>query len=158
MNLIAGDSVPGTIQKHVRPRTGRTSRKDLTMSQTLTSLLVHLIFSTRNRVSIIRPEVEPELFAYMGGILKNCESRLLDAGGTSDHVHLLVSQSKKIALSALMKELKKSSSADQDCGKKFSRFPLAGRLRSFFNWPTRPARIEALHREPERGSRHSRRS
>jgi len=68
------------------------------MSQTLTSLLVHLIFSTKNRVSIITPEVELDLFAYMGGILKNCESRLLDAGGTSDHVHLLVSQSKNIAV------------------------------------------------------------
>ena len=34
----------------------------------------------------------------MGGILKNYESRLLDAGGTSDHVHLLVSQSKNIAV------------------------------------------------------------
>ena len=81
------------------------------MSQTLTSLLVHLIFSTKNRVPIITPEVEPALFAYMGGILKNHGSRLLDAGGTSDHVHLLVSQSKNIALSALMKELKGSSSA-----------------------------------------------
>jgi len=47
----------------------------------------------------------------MGGVLKNYDSRLLDAGGTSDHVHLLVSQSKNIALSALMKELKKSSSS-----------------------------------------------
>ena len=83
------------------------------MSQTLTCLLVHLIFSTKNRVSIITPDVEPDLFAYMGGILKNCESRLLDAGGTSDHVHLLVSQSKNIALSALMKELKRSSSGSR---------------------------------------------
>jgi hypothetical protein len=48
------------------------------MSQTLTSLLVHLIFSTKNRDSIITPDVEPDLFAYMGGILKNYESRLLD--------------------------------------------------------------------------------
>ena len=93
------------------------------MSQTLTSLLVHLIFSTKNRVSIITPEVEPDLFAYMGGILKNCESRLLDAGGTSDHVHLLVSQSKNIALSALMKELKKSSSAwSKTAGRRFQDF------------------------------------
>src|SRR6266566_4876340 len=81
------------------------------MSQTLTSLLVHLIFSTKNRVPVITPEVEPDLFAYMGGILKNYESRLLDAGGTSDHVHLLVSQSKTIALSVLMKDVKKDSSS-----------------------------------------------
>jgi REP-associated tyrosine transposase len=80
------------------------------MSQTLTSLLVHLVFSTKNREQIITPEVEPDLFAYIGGILKNNQSRLLDAGGTSDHVHLLVSQSKNIALSALLKDVKKDSS------------------------------------------------
>jgi putative transposase len=80
------------------------------MSQTLTSLLAHLVFSTKNRTPIITPEIEPQLFAYIGGILKAYESRLLDAGGRSDHVHLLVSQSKNIALSKLMKELKQSSS------------------------------------------------
>ncbi len=81
------------------------------MAQTLTSLLVHVIFSTKNRASLITPEIEPELFAYIGGILKNNESRLLDAGGTTDHVHLLISQSKNIALSSLLKEVKKSSSS-----------------------------------------------
>ena len=35
---------------------------------------------------------------------------MLAAGGVSDHVHLLVSQSKNIALSVLLAELKKSSS------------------------------------------------
>ena len=81
------------------------------MAQTLVSLLVHIIFSTKTREPLITPEVEPELFAYIGGILKNQESRLLDAGGTSDHVHLLVSQSKNIALSSLMKDVKKDSSS-----------------------------------------------
>jgi REP element-mobilizing transposase RayT len=80
------------------------------MAQTLTSLLVHLIFSTKNRARLITPEVEPELFAYIGGILKNNQSRLL-AGGTSDHVHLLVSQSKNIAVSELLKDVKKDSSS-----------------------------------------------
>ena len=41
------------------------------MSETLTSLLAHLVFSTKNRTPLITPEIEPELFAYMGGILKN---------------------------------------------------------------------------------------
>jgi len=47
----------------------------------------------------------------MGGILKNHQSRLLDAGGTDDHVHLLVSQSKNIALASLLKEVKGDSSS-----------------------------------------------
>ena len=81
------------------------------MAQTLVSIIVHVIFSTKNREALITPEIEPELFAYMGGILKNHESRLLDAGGTADHVHLLVSQSKNLSLSSLMKEVKKGSSS-----------------------------------------------
>ena len=80
------------------------------MAQTLVSLLVHVIFSTKNHEPFISPSIEPELFAYMGGILKNQNSRLLDAGGTADHVHLLISQSKNVSLSSLMKDLKKDSS------------------------------------------------
>ena len=80
------------------------------MAQTLVSLLVHVIFSTKNREPFISPRLEPELFAYIGGILKNQNSRLLDAGGTADHVHLLISQSKNVSLSSLMKDLKKDSS------------------------------------------------
>src|SRR6185503_4866464 len=81
------------------------------MAQTLVNLLIHLIFSTKNREPLITREIEPELFAYMGGILKHNESRLLDAGGTADHVHLLISQSKNISLSSLMKDVKKDSSS-----------------------------------------------
>lgn len=81
------------------------------MSQTLVSLMAHVVFSTKNREPFITPEIEPELFSYVGGILKNHESRLMDAGGTADHVHLLVSQSKNISLSALMKDIKKDSSS-----------------------------------------------
>jgi REP element-mobilizing transposase RayT len=81
------------------------------MAQTLVSLLTHVIFSTKNREPFINPDVEPELFAYIGGILKNNESRLLGAGGTTDHVHLLISQSKNIALSSLRKDVQKDSSS-----------------------------------------------
>jgi len=80
------------------------------MAQTLVCLRVHVIFSTKDRRPLITPEVEPELYAYMAGTAKNLESRSLATGGTSNHVHLLLSQSKNIALSHLMEEIKKSSS------------------------------------------------
>ena len=59
---------------------------------------------------MIAPEAESELYAYMGGTMKNFDSICLAAGGTSNHVHLLISQAKTIALSRLMEEVKKSSS------------------------------------------------
>jgi REP element-mobilizing transposase RayT len=80
------------------------------MAQTLVCLRVHVVFSTKDRRPMITPEVEPELYAYMAGTAKNLDSRCLAAGGTSNHVHLLISQSKNMALSRLMEEVKKSSS------------------------------------------------
>jgi REP element-mobilizing transposase RayT len=80
------------------------------MAQTLTSLMVHVVFSTKNREAIITPEVEPELYAYLGGTAKNLDSHCLAAGGTENHLHLLLSQSKKVPLCHLMEELKKGSS------------------------------------------------
>ena len=80
------------------------------MAQTLVCLRVHVVFSTKDRHPMITQEVEPELYAYLGGTIRNLDSRCLAAGGTSNHVHLLISQSKNMALSLLMEEIKKSSS------------------------------------------------
>ena len=80
------------------------------MAQTLVCLRVHAVFSTKNRRPMITADIEPELYAYLGGVMKNLESHCLAAGGTDNHVHLLISQSKNMALSKLMEEIKKSSS------------------------------------------------
>ncbi len=80
------------------------------MAQTLTRLVVHVVFSTKERPNLISPAVEPELHAYLGGICRNRESPALAIGGTENHVHLLIGLSKNIALSDLMMTLKKGSS------------------------------------------------
>ncbi len=80
------------------------------MAQTLTRVLIHIVFSTRNREALIPVEIEPDLFAYIGGICRNNECVLMDAGGTTDHVHLLVSVSKNIALAQLLLQIKRDSS------------------------------------------------
>lgn len=80
------------------------------MAQTLVKIYLHVVFSTKNRENLLLPEIESELFAYIGGILRKHNSILLAANGTANHIHLLISQSKNIALSDLVRELKKSSS------------------------------------------------
>ena len=80
------------------------------MAQTLVIQLLHLVFSTKNRVELISPEMEKDLFSYMTGIVRNCDSKLLAINGTADHVHVLVSLSKNWALAGFMEELKKDSS------------------------------------------------
>jgi REP element-mobilizing transposase RayT len=80
------------------------------MAQTLTRLLGHVVFSTKRRRNLIAPVIEPELYAYLSEICRSRESPALAIGGTRDHVHLLISLSKNIALSDLMMTLKKDSS------------------------------------------------
>ena len=80
------------------------------MAQTLVKIYVHIVFSTKSRGELILSEIERELFAYIGGVLRKHQSVLLAANGTSNHIHLLISLSKNIALSDLLRELKKASS------------------------------------------------
>lgn len=80
------------------------------MAQTLTRILVHVVFSTKQRRNLIVPAIEPDLHSYLGGICRKRESPALAIGGTENHVHLLISLSKNIALSDLMMSLKKDSS------------------------------------------------
>ena len=46
--------------------------------------------STKDRQDLIDTNIEPRLYSYLGGIARKMESRLLDAGGTANHVHLLI--------------------------------------------------------------------
>ena len=80
------------------------------MAQSLTRILVHIIFSTKLRANLIAPEIEPDLHAYLGGICRNHSSPLLCIGGAEDHVHLLVTLSKTLALSDFVLHLKRDSS------------------------------------------------
>ena len=57
------------------------------MPQSLSRILIHLVFSTKNRMPIINKEIEHQLHAYFTGILKNLKCPSLQAGGTEDHVH-----------------------------------------------------------------------
>lgn len=80
------------------------------MASTLTKLLIHVTFSTKHREPLIPEEIEPDLFAYIGGICRRMDSPLYAMNGTSDHVHMLVSLGKTVALSDLMLEIKRDSS------------------------------------------------
>jgi REP element-mobilizing transposase RayT len=80
------------------------------MAQTLVRVLVHLIFSTKGHANLISPEVESELHAYLAGIANGLDSHCLAVNGTADHVHMLVSQSKNVALAELVAEARRGGS------------------------------------------------
>ena len=80
------------------------------MPQSLTKLLLHIVFSTKNRQPLISETFEQGLYAYINGIVENQGCKLLIAGGTADHIHLLVSLGKQIFISTLIGHIKRESS------------------------------------------------
>jgi putative transposase len=80
------------------------------MPQSLASILLHLVFSTKDREPWLTDLYRDELHAYIGGIVANTGGVLLSAGSVADHIHLLISASRTISSADLVKEIKTGSS------------------------------------------------
>jgi len=80
------------------------------MPQSLSNVLVHLIFSTKDRRPLIRDDVREALHGYIVGILENQESPSLRTNSVEDHMHILFVLSKNLALAKVVQEAKQSSS------------------------------------------------
>ncbi|MBL8180883.1 MAG: IS200/IS605 family transposase [Blastocatellia bacterium] len=80
------------------------------MPQSLVKVLIHIVFSTKNRVDMIMPEFEAGMFEYIHGIVENNKSKLIVGNGTMNHIHLLVSLGRTIDISELIGDIKRSSS------------------------------------------------
>jgi putative transposase len=80
------------------------------MSQSLSNIVVHLVFSTKGRRQLIRDEERGDLHAYITGILKNLDSPLIEINSVRDHIHILFAQSKNHAPAKIIDQLKSASS------------------------------------------------
>jgi REP element-mobilizing transposase RayT len=81
------------------------------MSQSLTQVYLHVIFSTKHRQPLLAsPALRARTHAYLVGICKNLESPSIQVGGTEDHVHILCRLSKKTTIADFLRELKRDSS------------------------------------------------
>ncbi len=69
-------------------------------------MYVHVVYGTKNRTKVLSPEIQPDLFAYTGGICNNLECIPIKIGGYLEHIHILCSLSKKITLIDFIKEIK----------------------------------------------------
>jgi REP element-mobilizing transposase RayT len=80
------------------------------MAQSLAKILLHLVFSTKERRPFLKDLVlREELHRYLGGILTNLDCQPLIIGGIEDHVHLLFAHSRTATVADVVKELKRGS-------------------------------------------------
>ena len=80
------------------------------MSQALSKIYTHLVFSTKNRTKTIPNQYMAEIHAYVAGILNELQCTAICVGGTDDHIHILYLQNRTMALSDVVRIVKTNSS------------------------------------------------
>jgi len=80
------------------------------MSQSLANVVVHLVFSTKDRTACLGPTIRPALYAYLAAVARGLHCDCPRVGGVVDHVHLAVSLARTVTVAGVVAELKTSSS------------------------------------------------
>ncbi len=71
---------------------------------------IHIIFSTKNRVRCLTPEVRARLWDYIAGIIRNAKAEPIAIGGHEDHCHILAEIPSTVSLSKIVQLIKTNSS------------------------------------------------
>ena len=80
------------------------------MAHTCTNLLVHVVFSTKERRELIPESIQPDLWAYIGGIARTNGFKALEVGGTRNHCHALLSIPSRCSVAKCVQLIKAGSS------------------------------------------------
>jgi REP element-mobilizing transposase RayT len=79
------------------------------MSQSLSKVVLHIIFSTKNREPWLDSKVRPRMHVYLATICRDLVAELAHIGGTADHVHI-VTMPRTASQAQLIEEIKKTCS------------------------------------------------
>jgi REP element-mobilizing transposase RayT len=80
------------------------------MAHTYANILIHSLFSTKDRQPWLTPDIREEVFCYFGGTLNELRGQSLLVNGPPDHVHMLFVQPRTLSIAAVMEKVKANSS------------------------------------------------
>ena len=80
------------------------------MANTYTNLLYNIVFSTKNKMPMIFPELEENLYAYLSGIIRDKNGTLIQLGGTTDHIHIAAKLRPSLSIADMLRSIKSNSS------------------------------------------------
>ena len=73
-------------------------------------LYIQLVFSPKNNEALLRKEFREQLWPYLSKTISNLENKSIIVNGMADHVHIFLGLNPKVAISDLVRDLKRSSS------------------------------------------------
>jgi REP element-mobilizing transposase RayT len=80
------------------------------MPQSLSKVILHIIFSTKNREPWLESNVRPRVHAYLATVCRDLGAELVRVGGAVDHVHIVTTLPRTVSQAQLIEQIKKASS------------------------------------------------
>ena len=80
------------------------------MPNTYTQIYIQTVFTVQNKISLILPQWQDDLYKYITGIVQNNGHKLIAVNGMPDHIHLFIGMKPNQSLSDLMQDVKGDSS------------------------------------------------
>jgi REP element-mobilizing transposase RayT len=80
------------------------------MPQSLSQVILHIVFSTKDRRPWLDADIRSRMHAYLATVCRDCECQAYRVGGAADHVHIAARLSRTITQARLLEKIKKTSS------------------------------------------------
>ena len=79
------------------------------MANSYSQIYIHLVFAVQERVSLIMPQWQDELYKYICGTAETHKHHVYAIGGMKDHVHILLSMSPDQSITDMVRDIKRAS-------------------------------------------------
>src|SRR6267154_3673381 len=80
------------------------------MPQSLSKVIIHIIFSTKNREPWLDHDVRVRMHAYVATICRDLDAEALLVGGVADHLHIVTTLPRTLSQAGMVETVKKTSS------------------------------------------------
>jgi putative transposase len=80
------------------------------MPQSLSKVIVHIVFSTKDREPWLDSDVRARMHAYLATGCRDLGGDLVRIGGVADHVHVVTTLPRTLSQAQLIEQIKKGSS------------------------------------------------
>jgi len=77
---------------------------------TFTQMYVHIVFAVRARENLLNKAIQPRIFEYISGILRDLGHKPLIVNGRPDHVHIFFGLNPSKSISDTVHDIKRGSS------------------------------------------------
>lgn len=81
-----------------------------TMPQSLSKVILHIIFSTKDRQAWLDREIRSHMHAYVATICRNLDAEICRVGGVADHLHIVTALPRTLSQADMVEKVKKTSS------------------------------------------------